>query len=129
MGNYLAGASDVNLMSEATPVLVKCKCDTKATYRFGIKVPLEASQKNFVKTYFALKKYSSGVYEGREIFLGCEKCVAEEDKQYFTYHPDGWTVRVCPASDFEDLCSEAKASPREHEVVAKENALLESANP
>lgn len=114
MGNYLAGTSDVNLMSEVAPVLVKCKCDSKATYRFAIKVPLGAEQKSFVKTYFALKKYSSGVYENREIFLGCEKCVTEEDKQYFTYHPEGWTVGVCPATDFEDLCSENKASPREY---------------
>ncbi|SOB73956.1 hypothetical protein BQ9231_00073 [Cedratvirus lausannensis] len=120
MGNYLTNTASPGLTLEGQPILVRCKCSNQATYRFAIKVPLEASQKNFVKTYFALKKFSSGVYENREIFLGCERCVSEGEKQYFTYHPEGWTVGVCPATEFEDLCSESKNSPREHE-----NALTE----
>jgi hypothetical protein len=123
MGNYLT-----NQTLGVQPSLVQCKCTKKATYRFSIKVPLDASQKSFIKTYFALKKFSSGVYENREVFVGCDQCVSQEEKQYFTYHPEGWTVGVCPSTEFEDLCSESKNSPRQHEGCLEEERQLEKEN-
>lgn len=97
MGNYLS--------STTSPIKYAiCKCGKGiATYRCNLRLPLDASEKDMLKIYFALKRYSVGNSDNRELFISCPLCISLEHKKYFVYHPEGWRETLIEEADFEDL--------------------------